>query len=170
MTMLLIVHDTIVSWPPIWNIDHIIFRISVEKYGDVETMKRGLVGRLVFFINPPDTVGRNLSLYPLRQSIVRIGLRMLTPTFTYYINLHSLRTIVSIVHFGTWSTRWRHQRISTSSWGPCCEVRECQNYKWYGGFSTLTSTLHISFFSSPYFEVIDVPPTSFRHICRSQPC
>ena len=83
----------------------IIFRLPRETYGDVETMRRGLLGLQRFFINPLNMVGLKLSLYPLRQSILRIGLRMLTLTFTYYINLYSLGIIVPIVHFGTWPAR-----------------------------------------------------------------
>jgi len=63
--MLRIVHGTIVSWSHVWNVDRIIYRLPWEQYGDVETMRRRLVGSQGFFRNPLDTVGLNLPYTPI---------------------------------------------------------------------------------------------------------
>ena len=83
--MLRIVHGTIVSWSSVRNVDRVIFRLPREQFGDVETMRRGLLGCQGIFRHPTDNVGINISLYPLRQTIVRIGFDMLTATCTYRI-------------------------------------------------------------------------------------
>ena len=144
--MLRIVHGTIVSWSHVWNVDRVIFRLPWEQYGDVETMRRRLLGRQGFFINLLNTVGLKLTLYPRRQSIVRIGSRMFTSTCSH-INLHLLGIIVPITHFNaSLTTYWTNDVLSS---GLCCQARECQNLKWCGG-SVRQLLFYTFYFFHPY--------------------